>query len=102
MPTQRTSRHISPRICSGYSHPEQTEDHDHELIKEVNDVEGDEAQAGVRRPIKINDPKLPSKEEIEEHMTTHLPYSNWCTHCVRGKGKSADHKQQMQDERIIP
>ena len=102
MPTQRTSRHISPRICSGYSHPEQTEDHDHELIKEVNDVEGDEAQAGVRRPIKINDPKLPSQEEIDEHMTTHLPYRNWCTHCVRGKGKSADHKQQMQDERIIP
>ena len=32
-------------------------------------------------------PELPSHEEREEHMLTHIPYRQWCQHCVSGKAK---------------
>ena len=32
-------------------------------------------------------PLEPTKEEREEHEKTHLPFRNWCRHCVRGRGK---------------
>ena len=49
--------------------------------------EEEEGESGMRRVVKKLDPKQPSKEEIEEHEKTHLPYRNWCRHCVRGQGK---------------
>ena len=54
------------------------------------DVEADE-EAGVRRTVKLHDPKLPKKDEVDEHYLTHLPFRSWCQHCVRGAGKAADH-----------
>ena len=51
----------------------------------------EEEQFGVRNPRKMLDPKLPSQREVEEHCLTHLPYRNWCSHCVQGKGKAAPH-----------
>ena len=41
-----------------------------------------EPEAGSRKPERMADPKLPSREEIEEHMKTHLPFRSWCRHCV--------------------
>ena len=49
----------------------------------------EEEQFGVRNPRKMLGPKLPSQREVEEHCLTHLPYRNWCSHCVQGKGKAA-------------
>ena len=37
-------------------------------------------------------PTQPSREEVEKHMATHLPYRSWCPHCVRGKSGSKPHK----------
>ena len=51
----------------------------------------DDVQCGTRRPVKMQDPKLPSAEGISEHSLAHLPYRPWCPHCVRGKGKSMPH-----------
>ena len=45
---------------------------------------------GRRIPVKVADPKLPSAEEVAEHELTHRPYRSWCSHCVRGKGKTLD------------
>ena len=36
-------------------------------------------------------PYTPTKAEIEAHEVTHLPYRNWCAHCVAGKGVSSPH-----------
>ena len=52
---------------------------------------------GKRTPIKVRDPILPTQVEVEEHDKTHMPYRSWCCHCVRGKGKSADHHKQKKD-----
>ena len=50
-----------------------------------------EQEYGIRNPRKLLDPKMPSRQEVEEHCLTHLPYRNWCSCCVQGKGKSAQH-----------
>ena len=36
--------------------------------------------------------------EVEEHEETHLPFRSWCCHCVRGKGKQAEHRRLTQEE----
>ena len=42
--------------------------------------EGDEPNIG-------KDVKAPSKSEWDEHMVTHVPFRDWCPHCVKGRGK---------------
>ena len=32
-------------------------------------------------------PIQPSQEQMRERMLTHLPYRDWCRHCVRGNSK---------------
>ena len=70
-----------------------------EAIRPIGDVEveeeddsEDEGESGKREIKKMNPPIKPSSEEIETHNLTHLPYRNWCRHCVRGRGKEAAHK----------
>ena len=58
----------------------------------------EDLESGSRKPRKLQDPKLPSPEEIRAHELTHLPYRSWCIHCVRGKGKSMDHRKQERCE----
>ena len=53
---------------------------------------------GIRNPRKLPDPKMPSKEEVEEHYLTHLPYRSWCQFCVQGKGEVAPHLKQKKRE----
>ena len=55
----------------------------------VKEEQGEEAEGskGVNRGIK------PSKKEVEEHERTHLPFRNWCKHCVFGKAKSSPHRK---------
>ena len=44
---------------------------------------GEEAEL----PKKVTIDVRPSKEEVELHNKTHLPYRSWCPHCVRGKAR---------------
>ena len=59
---------------------------------------GGEEDFGLRVPLKVADPKLPSAEEVEAHNLTHLPYRSWCPHCVRGKGKTMDHRRASREK----
>ena len=56
-----------------------------------------EPEAGARRPEKMADPKMPGRAEVEEHRKTHLPFRNWCKHCVRGRGVDAPHRRQKEE-----
>ena len=49
--------------------------------------EGDGGECGLRRTVRKQDPRLPSKDEQQEHELTHLPFRSWCRHCVKGRGK---------------
>ena len=51
---------------------------------------------------RILDPTRPTEKEVEQHNITHLPYRNWCPHCVRAKGKDADHRKVGNGERTLP
>ena len=70
-------------------------------IRPLNDVEvavPREAEFRIRNPGKLPDPKMPSKEEVEPHYLTYLPFRNWCQYCIQGKGKVAPHFKQKQRE----
>ena len=74
------------------------------MVGEVEGVVGDEGEDktdeateevdnGGRKPIKMLDPRLPTEAEVDEHNLTHLPFRNWCPHCVRGRGKEWPNKK---------
>ena len=54
---------------------------------------------GDRMVKKLTDPRKPSASEVEDHYRTHLPYRNWCPHCIRGKGKDMDHRKSAEEDR---
>ena len=55
------------------------------------EVEGEsEEEFGKRVPMKKLSPREPTKQEREEHDKTHIPFRNWCRHCVRGRGKEEE------------
>ena len=53
-------------------------------LEEEEDEEGIKAKGALV-------PTMPSQEEVEAHMLTHVPYRSWCKHCVRGKAKGKPH-----------
>ena len=58
-----------------------------------------EKEFGLRNPRKLQDPRLPSKKEVEEHnLSGHMPYRSWCTFCVMGRGKAAPHCKQTRGD----
>ena len=50
----------------------------------------------VRGPKYIRDFRVPSLEEFQRHMMTHLPYRSWCEYCVKGRGKEAPHQRAQE------
>ena len=44
----------------------------------------------------------PTQEEVERHMVTHIPFREWCPHCVAGKSKIDPHLKKDKDQRVIP
>jgi hypothetical protein len=46
-------------------------------------------------------PANPSKEEVEKHMLTHVPFRSWCKHCVAGKATMQRH-HRVEKRRGIP
>ena len=51
---------------------------------EESEEENIDQQCGERKTKRMLDPKLPSQEEVRQHCLTHMPYRNWCPHCVTG------------------
>ncbi len=59
--------------------------------EDVEEIGRDPDQENGQRKIKkMLDPKLPTAEEVRQHDITHMPYRNWCPHCVRGRGEERD------------
>ena len=48
----------------------------------------------ARKAVGVKIPVRPSKDEVDEHMLTHLPFRSWCPHCVKGKAKGNPHNSQ--------
>ena len=54
------------------------------------------AEAQQAKPLPI--PAKPSPEMIAAHEVSHLPFRSWCSHCVRGRGKSFQHRKVQHDQ----
>ena len=67
-------------------------------------VEFDEPEVEEARQTKgMRAPTMPTKQEREDHERDHIPFRNWCAHCVRGKSKSSGHYSAAPDtERSKP
>ena len=66
----------------------------------AEETEGEQEEA--RKPKMAKAPAKPSKEEVEEHMVTHLPFRSWCPHCVRGKSKGKPHGKANKGNHEVP
>ena len=60
-----------------------------------------EADEG-RRPKVLRRPQTPTKAEWDEHALTHLPFREWCPHCIAGKGMSSQHRSSKEPQMGIP
>ena len=45
-------------------------------------------EGGGAKMRNIGDPRLPTQKEVDEHNLTHVPYRNWCPHCVKGAART--------------
>ena len=47
-------------------------------------------------------PTKPTAAMVEDREVSHLPFRNWCAHCIRGRGASQGHYKQHHDEEQTP
>ena len=83
---------------------EESEAEEGEIRGEAEDRHGSEAQRvgadkGLRPIRRLVDPRRPTQAEVDLHELHHVPYRNWCHHCVRGRGKDFDHRRAVEEER---
>ena len=65
-----------------------------EVYEDMQD-DDQEREGVVARP--LPQPRLPSRQEVQEHELTHIPYCSWCVHCVAGRS-DAHRGRARQDE----
>ena len=58
-------------------------------------------EGGGAKMRNIGDPRLPTQKEVDEHNLTHVPYRNWCPHCVKGRGKDLDHRRNVDEDHRV-
>ena len=79
---ERKDRAMAEKV--GEEEIEKMEESEERMGEKGEEAEGSK---GINRGTK------PSKKELEEHERTHLPFRNWCKHCVFGKAKSSPHRK---------
>ena len=93
MPTVDESSGFSPSASSSFN-PMPSFD------QEMSPLESGEAEPPqIRRPL-----TSPSDAERRRHETSHLPFREWCEHCVRGRGRAMPHfsRQRRGAEESVP
>ena len=58
------------------------------------DSAGEDQEEEARPARTPKNPLLPTKEEIDKHYVTHLPYRDWCPCCVAAKKSNPPHRRQ--------
>ena len=79
---------------------EGTQEQGGEREEAAQEQEGEPEEARKAKGTKV--PIKPSKEEVDEHMLTHLPFRSWCPHCIRGKSKGRPHKKAGEEQKEVP
>ena len=68
--------------------------------EEAMSGEEEDEELGKRVAMKKLNPRVPTRMEREEHALTHLPFRNWCRHCVRGRGREEDRRKSNEEPNI--
>ena len=89
---EQSSSSTDKKITRSKTESEQGEEREDE---DGTDKDEEEAQEPVTRRA----PKGPTKEEREKHEATHLPFREWCQHCIRGRGRNKPHKKKAEEEK---
>ena len=67
-----------------------------DVMAKEDDVE-DESTEEAGRPRVARRPQMPTKAEVDAHMTLHAGYRNWCPDCVAGRGISHQHRSSRNE-----
>ena len=51
-------------------------------VREAEEAQEEEETGEAQAPRSMKPPIKPSKDEVDEHMVSHLPFRAWCAHCV--------------------
>ena len=62
----------------------------HELAE---DLDGNWQRPVRQRVRALPKPVTPTRPERERHRLTHIPFADWCVHCVRCKGRNLPHRR---------
>ena len=62
------------------------------------------SEGGDRIDVWAGPSNEPTHKEREEHEATHVPFRDWCKHCVMGRGHTHHHitKQKSEDQSRRP
>merc|ERR1711978_633884 len=58
---------------------------------------GGEETEEEKAPNAMTVPEGPSRQEREAHNLTHIPFRDWCEHCVRARARRRAHKRRKKE-----
>ena len=68
---------------------------------EYERAEQETSHRHARVPKGLKVPGEPSSSERKQHELTHLPFRDWCPHCVKAKGRHGPAKKQIDRQPVI-
>ena len=55
---------------------------------ERDEIDGEEELAAPDWRVRAGPRNKPTQKEREEHEATHVPFRDWCAHCMMGRGRT--------------
>ena len=76
------------------------EERDEMSGEEGDEIDGEEELAAPDWRVRAGPRNQPTKRERGEHEATHVPFRDWCAHCMMGRGRTHHHvaKQKSEDQ----
>ena len=80
------------------------EERDEMSDEEGDEIDGEEELAAPDWRVRAGPRNKPTQREREEHEATHVPFRDWCAHCMMGRGRTHHHvaKQKSEDQSRRP
>ena len=72
--------------------------------EEGGEIDGEEELAAPDWRVRAGPRSKPTQRERVEHEATHVPFRDWCAHCMMGRGRTHHHvaKQKSEDQSRRP
>ena len=66
--------------------------------EEGGEIDGEEELAAPDWRVRAGPRSKPTQREREEHEATHVPFRDWCAHCMMGRGRTHHHFAMQKSE----